>query len=60
MMIDHGNEAQQPDIVIIDKTKKQLKIMDVTIPGDVWVNKREIAKMRNIKCLKMRLQECQA
>ena len=28
-------EAQRPDIVVIDKTKKEVKIVDATIPGDV-------------------------
>ena len=33
-------EARRPDIVVIDKTKKEVKIVDVTIPGDERVNKR--------------------
>ena len=28
-------EARRPGIVIIDKTEKELRILDVTIPGDV-------------------------
>ena len=35
-------EARQPDIVLIDKTKKEGKVVDVTIPGDELVNEREV------------------
>ena len=45
-------EAQRPDIVIIDTTKKKVKIVDVTIPGDVRVNKRGIRKIEKNKMLK--------
>ena len=44
-------ETRRPDIVIIDKTK-EAKIVDVTIPGDVRVNKREIGKTKKYKMLK--------
>ena len=32
-------EARRPDIVVIDKAMKEVKIVDATKPGDVWVNK---------------------
>ena len=35
-------EAQRPDIVIINKTKEEVKMVDVTIPVDVRVNEREV------------------
>ena len=35
---DTKDEARRPDIVVIDKTKKEVKIEDVTMPGDVRVN----------------------
>ena len=37
-------EARRPDIVVIDKTKKEVKMVDVTIPRDVQVNEREVGK----------------
>ena len=44
-------EARRPDIVI-DKTKKEVKIVDVVIPGDEWVSKREVGKTEKYKVLK--------
>ena len=57
---NNKTEAQRPDIIVIDKTKKDIKIVDVTIPEDVRVNEREVGKLKNIKCLKKKLQECGA
>ena len=42
----------RPNIVVIDKTKKEVKIVDVTIPGDVCVNEREVGKIEKYKVLK--------
>ena len=49
---DIKTEARRPDIVIIDKTKKEVKIVDVTITGDVRVNKRQVGRMKEYKILK--------
>ena len=45
-------EAQRPDGVVIDKTKKEVKIVDVTIPRDKGVNEREVGKIEKYKVLK--------
>ena len=45
-------EARRPDIVVIDKTKKEVKMVDVTIPRDVQVNEREVGKIEKHKVLK--------
>ena len=45
-------EGRQPDIVLIDKTMKEVKIVDVTIPGDERVNEREVGKIEKYKVLK--------
>ena len=45
-------EARRPDIVVIDKTRKEVKIVDVTIPGDERVNKWEVGKIKIYKVLK--------
>ena len=45
-------EARRPDIVLIDKTIKEVKIVDVTISGDERVNKREVGKIKKYKVLK--------
>ena len=45
-------ESRQPDIVVIENNKKEVKIIDATIPGNVWVNKTEIGKTEKYKVLK--------
>ena len=35
----------RPDIVIIDKTNKEVKVADATIPENIWLNEREVGKM---------------
>ena len=45
-------EARRPDTVLIDKTMKEVKIVDVTISGDERVNKREVGKIEKYKVLK--------
>ena len=44
-MCDAKLEARRPDIVVINKTKKEVKIEDVTIPGDIRMIEREIVKI---------------
>ena len=31
-------------LIILIKPKKEVKMVSVTIPGDVWVNEREVGK----------------
>ena len=38
---DHMIEARRPDIVVVDKVKKETIIIDVTIPGDTKVSDKE-------------------
>ena len=45
-------EARRPDIVVIDKSKKEVKIVVVTIPGDERVNEGELGKIEKYKVLK--------
>ena len=45
-------EARRPDIVVIDKTKMEVKIVDVTIPRDEWVNEMKVGKIEKYKVLK--------
>ena len=40
------------DIVLIDKTKKEVKIVKSTIPEDERVNEREVGKIEKYKALK--------
>jgi len=45
-------DAQRPDIVIVDKLQKEVKIIDVAIPGDVRVLEKEIEKIEKYGPLK--------
>ena len=49
---DTKNEARRPDIAVIDKTKMEVMIIDVTIPRDEWVNERKVGKIDKYKTLK--------
>ena len=49
---DTKTEARRPDIVFIDKTKKEVNIVDVTIPGDERVNEREVGEIEKYEVLK--------
>ena len=52
IQFDTKIEARRPHIVVIDENKKEVKITDVTIPGDDLVNDTEVGKMEKYKMLK--------
>ena len=41
-------EARKPDVVLIDKRAKEVKIIDIAIPGDKIAKDKEIKKARKI------------
>ena len=45
-------EAQRPDIVFVDKKTKEVKILDVTVPGDGRVKDKELKKIERCQLLK--------
>ena len=45
-------EARPPDVAVLDKTSKEVKIFDIVIPGDVRVSEKEVEKINNFKLLK--------
>ena len=49
---DHMIEARKPDIVVVDKVKKDSMIIEVAIPGDTRVcdKKREIQLVERWNC----------
>ena len=49
---DNKIEPRRPNIVLIDKNMKEVKIVDATIPGDERVNERELGKIAKYKVLK--------
>ena len=48
---DHMTEARRPDIVVVDKVKKETMIIDVAIPGDTKVCDKEREKIRKYSLL---------
>ena len=42
-------DARRPDIVVMNKDKRESWIVDIAIPGDLRVTEKEIEKGRNIK-----------
>ena len=49
---DKEIDARRPDIVIVNKVHKEVKIIDVAIPGDVRVLEKEIEKIEKYGPLK--------
>ena len=49
---DKEIEARRRDIVVVDKQRREVKIIDVAIPGDVRVFEKELEKIDKYKSLK--------
>ena len=49
---DKEIEARRPDIVVLDKTSKEVNVIDIAIPGDVRVCEKELEKIDKYKLLK--------
>ena len=49
---DHMIEAKRPDIVVVDKVKKETMLIDVGIPGDTRVCDTEREKIEKYSLLK--------
>ena len=45
-------EARRPDIVVVDKVKKETMIIDMAIPGDTRVYDKEQEKIKKHSLLK--------
>ena len=54
---DHVIEARRPDMVIIDKTKNECKIIDFACPFDTRIEEREKDKMKGYNNLKRELKK---
>ena len=42
---DRMIEARRPDIVLVDKMNKEVRIIDIAVPGDSRVKEKEVEKM---------------
>ena len=49
---DRKIEARRPDIVFIDKKKREVVMIDVAIPGDDRVKEKELEKIEKYQLLK--------
>ena len=54
---DHVIQARRPDVILIDKEKKECKIIDFAIPYDSWVNAKEMKKTENYQDLAREVQK---
>ena len=54
---DHVIETRRPDMLIIDKTKNECKIIDFTCPFDSRIEEREKDKMKDYNNLKRQLKK---
>ena len=45
-------QARRPDIVVVDKCKREVRIVDIAIPGDARVCEKEIEKIDKYKPFK--------
>ena len=54
---DHVIEARRPDMVIIDKTKNEWKIIEFTCPFDGRTEERDKNKMKGYNALKRELKK---
>ena len=49
---DRMIEARRPDIVLVDKTNKEVKIIDIAVPGDSRVKEKELEKLEKYQYLR--------
>ena len=53
-------EAKRPDIVVVDKVKKNTMIIDATVPGDIRVCDKEREKIEKYRPVKRRICQIKA
>ena len=57
LQTDHVTEARRPDMVIMDKTKNECKIIDFACSFDSRIEKKEKDKMKGYNDLKRELKK---
>ena len=53
---DRMIEARKPDVVLIEKRTKDVRIIDIAIPGDKRVKDKEIEKLEKYQMLKEKVR----
>ena len=54
---DKEIEHQRPDIVVIDKEKRECKIIDIAVPGDQNIKVKELEKITKYQDLRLQVQK---
>ena len=54
---DHTVEHCRPDLILVDKLKKEALIIDVAVPGDSRIKKAEQKKIESYQYLKWELKK---
>ena len=54
---DHVIQARRPDVILIDKEKKECKMIDFAIPYDSRVNAKEMEKIEKYQDLARKVQK---
>ena len=52
-------EHQRPDITVIDKGKREHKIIDIAVPGDQNIKVKELKKITKYQDLRLQVQKLQ-
>ena len=50
-------EHQRPDIAVIDKGKREHKIIDIAVPGDQNIKVKELKKITKYQDLRLQVQK---
>ena len=53
---DKKIEHRRPDIVVIDKEKRECKIIDIAVPGDQNIKVKELEKFTKYQDLRLQVQ----
>ena len=54
---DHRLPARRPDIVVLDKETRTVQTIDVAVPADGNIKKKELEKMQKYKDLRLEIQK---
>ena len=54
---DKEIEHRRPDIVVIDKEKRECKIIDIAVPGDQNIKVKELEKISKYQDLRLQVQK---
>ena len=50
-------KVRKPDIVVVNKNERSCAIIDIAIPGDIWVSEKEKEKIERYQELREKSKE---